>query len=104
VKVPDDIAAQLGETPPPEAPEDPDTHHCHARGCRTPCEPERLMCLAHWRMVPRDLQREVWRHYRHGQCDDMRPSEAWHKAADAAIRAVFDKESARRRPDTGSLL
>lgn len=71
-------------------------HHCHARGCTTPCKPEMLMCLKHWRMVPLNLQRAVWAHYRPGQCDDKRPSEAWHKAADAAILAVFQKEAAAK--------
>jgi hypothetical protein len=78
-------------------------HHCHARDCRTPCKPELLMCLHHWRMVPRDLQREIWRHYRPGQCDDKQPSAGWHAAADAAIRAVAEREaSASTSTGTGS--
>lgn len=67
-------------------------HHCHARGCTKEVKPELLMCLRHWKMVPRPLQLEVWKHYRPGQCDDKNPSEAWHKAADAAIAAVAAKE------------
>jgi hypothetical protein len=54
-----------------------------------------LMCLRHWRMVPRKLQEAVWRTYRPGQCDDKDPSEAWHEAADAAIAAVAAKEASR---------
>ena len=46
------------------------------------------MCAPHWRMVPRKLQRYVWANYRRGQVNDMRPSIAWHLAADAAIAAV----------------
>lgn len=69
-----------------------DYHHCHARGCLMPTRPEMLMCLRHWRMVPKDLQRQVWATYRPGQCDDKQPSEAWHEAADAAIMAVAKKE------------
>ena len=46
------------------------------------------MCLRHWRMVPKVIQRAVWNHYRPGQCDDKRPSPAWHEAADAAIGYV----------------
>lgn len=69
-----------------------EAHHCHARGCKTKTKPEMLMCYKHWKMVPRLLQLEVWKHYREGQCDDMSPSEAWHKAADAAIMAVYIKE------------
>lgn len=70
-------------------------HHCHARGCSTLTKPEMLMCLKHWRMVPRNLQKDVWAHYRVGQCDDKSPSKAWYAAADAAIAAVAAKEAAR---------
>lgn len=70
----------------------PEVHRCHARGCTKPVKPEMLMCFAHWRMVPRLIQRAVWMHYREGQCDDKDPSELWHVAADAAIGAVARKE------------
>ena len=50
------------------------------------------MCGGHWRMVHSRLQRAVWRHYRDGQCDDMRPSAEWHTAADAAIGYVATLE------------
>jgi len=43
-------------------------------------------------MVPADIQRRVWSTYRPGQCDDMNPSEEWHKAADAAIESVAKQE------------
>jgi hypothetical protein len=55
-------------------------------------KPEMLMCLAHWRRVPRDLQQKVWATYRPGQCDDRDVSRDWLKAADAAIAAVVEKE------------
>lgn len=67
-------------------------HTCHAKGCNVEVKPELLMCLKHWRMVSKDTQIEVWRHYRPGQCDDKNPSEAWHKAADQAILEVATKE------------
>lgn len=67
-------------------------HTCHARGCTVPVKPELLMCFRHWKIVPREIQRLVWRHYRPGQCDDKNPSEEWHQAADAAIRAVARAE------------
>lgn len=72
-------------------------HTCHARGCDEPCPPERLMCPAHWKMVPKEVQAAVWKHYRVGQCDDRNPSKAWHRAADAAIRAVAELELERAR-------
>ncbi len=68
------------------------SHHCHARGCTVEVKPEMLMCLRHWRMVPRAIQRAVWAAYRPGQCDDKSPSDAWMRAADAAIGAVASKE------------
>lgn len=72
-------------------------HTCHARGCSVAVKPELLMCLKHWRKVPRKIQRAVWAHYRPGQCDDMSPSKAWHSAADAAIGFVasLDKQPVR---------
>lgn len=70
-------------------------HRCHAQGCVQAVRPEMLMCLRHWRMVPRNLQRAVWLHYRPGQCDDKNPSEAWHQAADAAIAFVAAREGRR---------
>lgn len=70
-------------------------HHCHAEGCRVAVPPEMLMCKRHWFMVPKALREEVWRTYRPGQCDDKTPSEEWHKAADAAIKAVSDWERSK---------
>jgi len=56
------------------------------------------MCLRHWRMVPKHLQRDVWATYRPGQCDDKHPSEAWHEAANAAIAAVARAEGRELPP------
>lgn len=68
------------------------THHCHAKGCSTACKPEFLMCPRHWRMVPKNTQLGVYRHYRDGQCKDLTPSPEWHAAADVAIAQVAHKE------------
>lgn len=100
-----------------EAAERAAAHTCHAAGCTTHCKPEMLMCGKHWRMVPERHKAAVWMTYRPGQCDDMRPSFAWHAAADEAIAAVarlegkvdaFNRyrESARRhreRARTGAI-
>lgn len=64
------------------------SHTCHAKRCSTRCRPQYLMCPHHWRMVPVGLKRKVLSTYRRGQCDDKRPSLAWHEAADAAIASV----------------
>jgi len=80
-------------------------HHCHARHCGTHVPPEMLMCRSHWFMVPPEIRDRVWKHYRPGQCDDMNPSEEWHRAADEAIEAVAKAERIRcvrmHGPDCG---
>lgn len=53
------------------------------------------MCLKHWMLVPKPIQRLVWAGYRPGQCDDKRPSRQWHQAADAAIGYVARFEGRR---------
>ena len=76
--------------PPPPTTDPP--HRCHARDCRVAVRPELLMCLKHWRMVPKFIQRAVWRHYREGQCDDKDGTKEWMQAADAAIGFVARAE------------
>lgn len=66
-------------------------HTCHVPHCGKTVPPERLMCLAHWRMVPASLKRGVWTHYRRGQCDDKQPSAQYVAAAREAIAAVQSK-------------
>lgn len=73
-------------------------HHCHAVECMVPTRPELLMCPRHWRMVPGHVQRRVWATYRRGQCDDKRPSQEWHQAADAAIGHVAGLEKRTTGP------
>lgn len=51
------------------------------------------MCRRHWYRVHAILRTAVWNSYRPGQCDDGHPSEAWHRAADAAIGYVAYLES-----------
>ena len=68
-------------------------HHCHARNCRIAVPRTMLMCIRHWRMVPKHIQRQVWDNYVEGQCDySPPPTDKWHEAADAAINAVAELE------------
>jgi hypothetical protein len=68
-------------------------HTCHARNCAKEVPPKLLMCLKHWRMVPRDLQRAVWAAYHEGQEITKDPSLEYLRAARAAIQAVAAKEA-----------
>jgi hypothetical protein len=63
-------------------------HVCHIYQCGKPVPPSKLMCPAHWRMVPPSLQAAVLRTYRTGQCGDRKVSKEWLVAARAAINSV----------------
>ena len=67
-------------------------HKCHALNCPLEVPPKMLMCLRHWRMVPKSLQDRVWATYRRGQEVTKTPSMSYLKAAKDAIRAVAEKE------------
>lgn len=67
-------------------------HTCHARGCEKPVPPKMLMCLRHWRMVPRPLQTLVWARYVPGQEITKTPTTAYLDVMKQAIDAVAEKE------------
>ena len=67
-------------------------HTCHARGCSVPVPEKMLMCLRHWRMVPRELKAGVWMHYRPKQEILKDPTPKYLEAARAAIQAVAERE------------
>lgn len=71
-------------------------HRCHAEGCDVPVPPKMLMCLRHWRMVPKVMQSRVWAYYRPGQEIDKQPSALYMDAQREAVEAVAKKEG--RRP------
>lgn len=71
-------------------------HLCHAIGCTVAVPPSKLMCLKHWRMVPKALQHAVWEHYVPGQERRKDPSRDYLVAALAAVEAVAEKEGVSR--------
>lgn len=71
-------------------------HACHAHNCTTTVPRRLLMCPRHWRMVSYVTQQRVYRHYQTGQEEGLKtPTDAWHDAADQAIREVAQIELAR---------
>lgn len=68
-------------------------HTCHAINCSRQINPKYFMCPKHWAMVPANLQREIWKHYRQGQEVDKQPSEAYRAVTAVAKRVVLSKES-----------
>lgn len=71
-------------------------HKCLARGCDEQLPASRLMCLRHWRMVPREIQDRIWKHYKRGQTLATAAPE-WTSAAKDAIRAVAEAEKGAAR-------
>lgn len=68
--------------------------------CKTPVSAGMLMCLAHWRMAPRNLQREVnesWRAVTNRQAksvEEVKERAARYRlAVEAAIEAVKARAS-----------
>jgi len=67
-------------------------HFCHAKHCGNPVRPELFMCLRHWTLVPADLRRLIWRHYRKGQEVDKNPSLEYLEVTKKAQEAVEKRE------------
>ena len=67
-------------------------HLCHAIGCNVQVRPQLLMCLKHWRLVPRDLQRAVWAAYVPGQEIRKDPTDEYLEVHRAAVEAVARRE------------
>ena len=71
-------------------------HRCHVPKCATACPPRMLMCAKHWRMVPGDVQHEVYRTVgKRGKCVDASWA-PWWRAQAKAIDAVLRREHAEK--------
>ena len=63
-------------------------HTCHADGCATQVPPRLFMCPRHWRMVPADMQAELWWVYVPGQENRKDPTQAYIDVARRIIAHV----------------
>jgi hypothetical protein len=50
------------------------------------------MCLKHWKLVPRNFQLDIWKHYKPGQEISKDPTNEYVKAAQRAIAVVIMAE------------
>jgi hypothetical protein len=66
------------------------SHPCPIDNCTTPAKDGQLMCLAHWRRVPKALNHAVFDTYRNIRNDQA----AYRQARDEAIRVVNEKVKA----------
>jgi hypothetical protein len=67
-------------------------HRCHAKGCEVEVAPRFLFCPAHWKLLPRPLQQEVWRTYTRDQEIRKDPTPEYLAAQRAAVEAVAEIE------------
>lgn len=67
-------------------------HICHAKNCNVEVPPRMLMCLKHWRMVPKKLQKEVWQTYVEGQEITKDPTIEYLKVQKKVVNFVAHKE------------
>ena len=67
-------------------------HTCHAFGCEKPVPPKMLMCLKHWKMLPRTAQNDIWKEYVRGQEIRKNPTNEYLKAQQRAVVLVLSKE------------
>lgn len=65
-------------------------HGCAAIGCGARVPRGMLMCRKHWHMVPKAIQRAVWRTWRALRNDNGAESrQAYEVAVKAAVDAVY---------------
>lgn len=69
------------------------SHRCHAKNCKKEVPPSLFMCFQHWKMVPKPLQAEVWKHYRPGQEIDKNPTNEYLQVTEGAIDHVYRLEA-----------
>lgn len=50
------------------------SHTCHWPGCKKQVPPAMWGCRTHWGRLPPSLRLRVWKAYRSGQEEDMKPS------------------------------
>lgn len=77
------------------------THECPIDGCRKRVAHRKLMCLEHWRMVPRDLQHELYAAYDDRTADRARHIRAIHQCVLAVNNSRNGEHAASMRtPET----
>lgn len=83
--------------------EDMDTHKCAAIGCTKQVKEDYLMCYAHWKLVPKDIQDEVWRWFGRlrFQPGDRVVLSFLRQAQRQAIEAVAKQANGKEESDVG---
>lgn len=70
---------------------------CVVPRCDVTIDSTNLMCAAHWRLVPAELQRDVKRHDQDRVAGVSGATLRWTKAASAAVEAVEERSGKEGR-------
>lgn len=65
-------------------------HHCHWPGCDRKVPPAAWGCLYHWRKLPKDIRRRIWRAFQPGQEKSKTPSAEYIAAAKEAQKWIAE--------------
>jgi len=68
------------------------SHICHWPKCGKQLAPALYMCKWHWFSLPQWIRHKIWRAYRPGQENDMRPSPEYLAVANEAQQWIKDNK------------
>lgn len=69
---------------------------CAARYCESSVMNKgQLMCVRHWKMIPRELQKDIYKWYRKGAEQGCHPMTEYTVFVNRAIKLVFELEKLR---------
>lgn len=74
-------------------------HTCHWPGCEAQVPPAYWGCRAHWRELPWELRRKLWRAYRPGQEIDKLPSGEYLDVALKVQQWIAEREAPKPEKD-----
>lgn len=77
-------------------------HACHWPGCAQQVPPAIWGCRPHWYSLPHPLRSAIWRAYRPGQENDMRPSEAYLEVARKVQEWIKSRDIQKREGENGN--
>lgn len=72
-------------------------HRCHWPDCNKQVPPAMWGCKSHWFAIPKHLRDRIWKSYRPGQEEDLRPSEEYLEAARAVQLWIAEQKLAGKR-------
>ena len=73
-------------------------HACHWPGCEKQVPPAMWGCTQHWYALPKPLRDRIWRAYRPGQENDLKPSATYLEVARDVQAWIREREKPKATP------